>query len=201
MANLTKGWIKLKTKKCCALLLALLMAITFTGCGDSVHKGNDEQQQEVENIGQYIIEHGTEDDDGVYSISEASAKLSEIEEYYRITYDEDNKTLNFGCMTASDDTKMLISMDYEPGLTTQQIDIVLVDTENAPVYSATAAIDITDYGFSSKMFTEYECDVTNDNLQSGFETATYEMLMNCQLLLIDARSGLVPLGFEGNLYE
>lgn len=192
---------KLKTNKYCVLFLVFLLVITFTGCGNSEHESNNEQQQEVEDIGQYIIEHGTEDDDGVYSISEISAKLSEMGEYYWITYNQDNKSLNFGCMTVSDDTKMLVSMDYEPGSTTQQIDIVLVDTENAPVYSAIAVIDITDYGFSNKRFTEYECDVTNDNLQSGFETATYEMLMNCQLLLIDARSGLVPLGFEGNLYE
>lgn len=195
-------------KHCCLgfkqVLIYLVTILLLASCASTPTEPS-EQQQLVEEIGEYIVSNGEQSDDkDIYYYGEFDMKSSDSEnmgEYYRLDYDASKKVLTFGCMTVLDDGTMMVTMDYEPDSTIQTISFGFFRDGSENVFTATAEIDISKYTGTNKGFVEFEASPAEDVFQEMSEATAYEMLCNCQLLLIDAGAGLVPLGFEKGLFN
>lgn len=150
----------------------------------------------------YIIENGEYDSKNkVYAIDESTME-SGIYFNYIIEYSTETKKLTFkeNQYVSEISTATYTTMYYEYGAKEQKIEVNMVMDSKYGVKSS-GIIRPATYTSSNRTIYSFESTSTNANIQSICENNVYAMLSHCQLLMIDADTGLVPFGFEKGLFK
>lgn len=177
------------------ILLVVIFKLTFFNSELSPNANDDELQ-----LIEYIIENGNFDSEkDTYTISESTME-SEIYFNYSIEYDTKNQALIFKESSYVSGGITYAYMYYEYGANKQNVEItMLIDSDKA--IKSTGVIYTDTYTSSNRTIHFFESTYEHDHLQNICESNIYTMLHHCQLLMIDAGTGLKPFGFEKGLYS
>ena len=184
------------------LVYVLVCAITIGGIGISANIGNNKPNKDEQKLIDYILENGEYDSENkVYFIDESTME-SGIYFNYIIEYSTQTKKLTFkeNQYVSEISTATYTTMYYEYGAKEQKIEVNMVMDSKYGVKSS-GIIRSATYTSSNRTIYSFESTSTNANIQSICEIDVYSMLSHCQLLMIDADTGLVPFGFEKGLFK
>lgn len=184
------------------LVYVLVCAITIGGIGLSSSINNNKPNEVEQKLIDYIIENGEYNSKNkVYAIGESTME-SGIYFNYIIEYSTETKKLTFkeNQYVSEISTAIYTTMYYEYGAKEQKIEVNMVMDSKYGVKSS-GVIRPATYTSSNRTIYSFESTSTNANIQSICENNVYAMLSHCQLLMIDADTGLVPFGFEKGLFK
>lgn len=184
------------------LVYVLVGAITIGGIGLSSSINNNKPNEAEQKLIDYILENGEYDSKNkVYAIDESTME-SGIYFNYIIEYSTKTKKMAFkeNQYVSEISTATFTTMYYEYGAKEQKIEVNMVMDSKYGVKSS-GIIRPATYTNSNRTIYSFESTSTNANIQSICENNVYSMLSHCQLLMIDADTGLVPFGFEKGLFK
>ena len=148
----------------------------------------------------YIIENGNYDEaDKEYSVSEITNEAG-IDFHYSITYNIDTKELIFRDTSLISSGMTITTMNYEYGAKEQRVSINMAISGGKGVSSEGVIYPAT-YTYSNKTIHSFESSYGDTKMKSICETSVYQMLSHCQLIMIDAETGMIPFGFEKGLFK
>lgn len=182
------------------IIVSTVITTILIGCSAStnVSQPNEDEQKLID----YILKNGEYDSKNkVYAIDE-STKESGIYFNYIVEYSMKTKKLTFkeNQYVSGISTATYTTMYYEYGAKEQKIAINMV-MDSKYVVKSSGIIRPATYTNSNRTIYSFESTSTNAHIQSICETNVYSMLSHCQLLMIDADTGLVPFGFEKGLFK
>ena len=91
-------------------------------------------------------------------------------------------------------------MNYEYGAKEQSVSINMAISGGKGISSKGIIYPAT-YTNSNKTIHSFESSYGDTRMKSICETSVYQMLTHCQLIMIDADTGMVPFGFEKGLFK
>lgn len=148
----------------------------------------------------YIIENGSYDEaDKEYSVSEITNEAG-IDFHYSITYNIETKELTFRDTSLISSGMTITTMDYEYGAKEQRVSINMAVSGGKGISSEGVIYPAT-YTSSNKTIHSFESSYVDTRMKGICETSVYQMLTHCQLIMIDAETGMVPFGFEKGLFK
>lgn len=183
-------------------LIFVLMLFTIIGCTDD-EDGYvyDELPACYRMVIDYARIHGEYNaEKNIYSYFDSNYTNGGLYRYFKITYHAKTNEIVFSELSLDEDATVRIEMAVKPNSFIQNVSMS-VKFDNEEIYhTASGTIYSKSFSSSNHKIHSFTTDVTNeyltDSVKSIFEDATYLMLVDCQLLLIDAGTGLVPFGFE-----
>lgn len=184
------------------LVYVLVCAITIGGIGISANIGNNKPNKDEQKLIDYILENGEYDPETKVCTIDESVVESGIYFNYIIEYSTQTKKLTFkeNQYVSDISTAIFTTMYYEYGAKEQKVEINMVMDSKYGVKSS-GIIRSATYTSSNRTIYSFESTSTNANIQSICENNVYSMLSHCQLLMIDADTGLVPFGFKKGLFK
>ena len=180
------------------LLVTTLLISVFTGCSSSKlpDNANDDELKLIN----YIIENGEyNSEEKTYTIQE-SANEAGMNFTYGIRYSEKTKKLTFIERSSISSGTTYTYMHYEYGAKSQKVEIKM-EIGSSNTITASGIIYPATYTQSNQTISSFESSYSYATMQSICEGNVYTMLTHCQLLMIDADTGLVPFGFEKGLFK
>lgn len=184
------------------MMIYLVYANTIGGIGISANIGNNKPNKDEQKLIEYILENGEYDSKNkVYAIDESTIE-SGIYFNYIIEYSTETKKLTFkeNQYVSEISTATYTTMYYEYGAKEQKVEVnMLMDLKYG--VKSSGIIRSATFTSSNRTIYSFESTSNNANIQSICENNVYTMLSHCQLLMIDADTGLVPFGFEKGLFK
>ena len=192
---------KLSLSKTLCLILTLIITVVMSACSSTTNSNLPSNASEDElKLINYIIDNGSYDeDDKEYSIHESTNEAG-MDFLYSISYNTETKKLTFRDTSSISSGMTITTMEYEYSADEQNISVNMVIGKGKAISSKGIIYPAT-YTNSNKTIHFFESTYNNANLKSICETSVYQMLTHCQLLMIDADTGMVPFGFEKGLFK
>lgn len=184
---------------CIALLVSVVgIFVSFINSNNSILPSNaNEDELKLVN---YIIENGNyNEEDKAYSVSESTNEAG-IDFHYSIIYNTETKNLTFRDTSSISSGLTITTMNYEYGAEEQSVSINMAISGGYGVSSKGIIYPAT-YTSSNKTIHSFESSYSDTRTKSICETSVYQMLTHCQLIMIDADTGMVPFGFEKGLFK
>ena len=148
----------------------------------------------------YIIENGSYDEeDKEYSVSEMTNEAG-MNFHYSITYNTETKKLIFRDTSSISSGMTITTMYYEYGAEEQHVSITMA-IEGGNGVASKGVIYPATYSSSSRTIHSFESTYSDTRMKTICETSVYQMLTHCQLIMIDADTGMVSFGFEKGLFK
>lgn len=180
------------------LPVAILSMSIFASCSSS--KLPDNANEDELKLIDYIIENGEYDsEEKTYTIQESTSEAG-MNFTYGIRYSEGTKKLTFIERSSISSGTTYTYMHYEYGAKSQKVEIKM-EIGSSNTITASGIIYPATYTQSNKTISSFESSYSYGTMQSICEGNVYTMLTHCQLLMIDAGTGLVPFGFEKGLFK
>ena len=180
------------------LLVATLSISVFVGCSSS--KLPDNANEDELKLINYIIENGEYDsEEKNYTIQESTSEAG-MNFTYGIRYSKETKKLTFIERSSISSGATYTYMHYEYGAKSQKVEIKM-EIGSSNTITASGIIYPATYTKSNQTISSFESSYSYATMQSICEGNVYTMLTHCQLLMIDADTGLVPFGFEKGLFK
>ena len=180
------------------LIVVVLSVSVFAGCSSS-KLPNNANEDELKLIN-YIMENGEYDSkEKTYTIQETTTEAG-MNFTYGIRYSEETKKLTFIERSSISSGTTYTYMHYEYGAKSQKVEIRM-EIGSSNTITASGVIYPATYTQSNQTISSFESSYSYSTMQAICEGNVYTMLTHCQLLMIDADTGLVPFGFEKGLFK
>ena len=180
------------------LLVSMFVISALVGCSSS--KLPDNANEAELKLINYIIENGDYDSkEKTYTLQESTTEVG-MNFTYGIRYSEETKKLTFIEKSSISSGTTYTYMHYEYGAKSQKVEIKMVIGSSNTI-TASGIIYPATYTQSNQTISSFEASYSYGTMQSICEGNVYTMLTHCQLLMIDAGTGLVPFGFEKGLFK
>lgn len=190
----------MKFKPICCILMSSILTFLLCSCSFIKISAPSNINESEEKLINYILENGKNINEGeCFSISDNTIE-SGFSFTTTIEYNTSTQKITFKDTSYISGAFTSAYMYYEYGANEQKVEIKMSINPNSAnkrsTISSKGIIYPATYTRLNQTIYSFESSYDHNKLQPICETAVYQMLTHCQLLMLNAQTGLVPFGFE-----